>query len=256
MDVFSYLENREIILSDVFSKDTNCSNQNDLSFSFRKLGHLFEKKIKTWWDIVSFEHYLLAQIIPRRLRWDLPPNDGLFDDQSNKEWFNFFTDKGFELLTMLLSRKQWKKIWLESQIKEITVCIEVHKDSTEFLQLSGELKYKLLKWDKETQDKKWKKFLRDLNDFDGKQVFKWQSFDMSQPVCSEGLFKDTTNLAPSVPTDGYRTQDASVTIPNQSHDTPIRSNIPRRRGHGAPRSRGQSQGRGNHHPYPAPIQTN
>lgn len=64
MDVFSYIESREVILTEVFSKDVANSNQGDLCFSFRKLGHLFEKKIKTWWDIVSFDniyHFLLCR---------------------------------------------------------------------------------------------------------------------------------------------------------------------------------------------------
>lgn len=152
MDVFSYVESREIILTDVFSKATVNSNQGDLTFSFRKLGHLFEKKIKTWWDIVSIEQYLSAELIPRRLRWDIPPNDGLLDEESNKEWRGFFVSKGLELLGLLLSHKQRKKKWLESQIKEIADRIEPFKDTAEFIALSGELKAKLIKWDKETQD--------------------------------------------------------------------------------------------------------
>lgn len=139
MDVFTYVENREIVLTEVFSREAVVPQQDDLVFSFRKLGHLFEKKIKTWWDIVTFEQYLFANIVPRRLRWDLPPNDGLTDNESNVEWCNFFVDKSFDLLRLLLLRKQRKQKQLEKQIKEITDRIESSKDSSEFIQLSGEL---------------------------------------------------------------------------------------------------------------------
>ena len=154
MDVFSYLEDREIALTEVFSKNIADSDPGDLIVSFKKLGHLFEKKIKAWWDIATFEQYMTAKIIPRRLRWDLPPNDGLVDDESNKEWFNFFNNKGFELIKFLLARKQCKKLWLEGQIQTISDHIEVHKDTPEFVRLSGELKIKLIKWDKDSQERK------------------------------------------------------------------------------------------------------
>lgn len=135
-----------------FSRNSSNELINDMSQSFKKLGHIFEKKIKTWWDITSFEQNLSAQLIPRSLRWDLPPNDGLVDEDSMSEWSGFFIKKGFELLELLLTRKRRKMRTLDSQIKDITSSLESLKDSEEFLKLSGELKNKLTKWDLETQN--------------------------------------------------------------------------------------------------------
>lgn len=72
----------------------------------------FEKNIKTWWDIVSFEQYLSALIVPRQLRWYIPPNDDLLDNECNKEWSDFFTSNGLELCCYQASRgkiSDWKE---------------------------------------------------------------------------------------------------------------------------------------------------
>lgn len=108
--------------------------------------------------------YLSFSIVPRWLRWYIPPNDGLFDDESNTEWGDFFVGKGLELLRLLLLRKHRKKKWLESQIKEITDRIESFKDTTEFIQLSGDLKTKQRHMRKRVFA--WPQWL-----FGGKQVF-------------------------------------------------------------------------------------
>lgn len=174
MDIFQYLEKREIKLGEIFSRKQNTQEANELALGFRKLGHLFEKKVKTWWDIVSFEQYLAEKLIPRRLRWEVPPNDGLMDNDSLKEWGDFFTSKGLELVGFLLSRKRRKMTQLDIQIMELKSTMESHKESEEFLRLSAELKNKLQKWDYEIQNKKKKKFIRDLEDFGRGNVYKWQ----------------------------------------------------------------------------------
>lgn len=66
-------------------------------------------------------------------------------------------------------------IQLETQIAELKHSIESHKESEEFLRLSAELKNKLVKWDYETQNKKKKKYIRDLEDFRKGNIYKWQN---------------------------------------------------------------------------------
>lgn len=137
-------------MGDFFSKNQNTGESNELAQGFRKLGHLFEKKVKTWWDIVSFEQYLTAKLIPTRLRGEVPPNDSLLDDDSMKEWGDFFTSKDLELVDFLLSWKRRKMTQLETHIRELKSS-ESHKESEEFLRLSAELKNKLMKWDSDTK---------------------------------------------------------------------------------------------------------
>lgn len=119
MEIFQYLEKREIKLGEFFSRNQTTGEGNKLAHTFRKLGHLFEKKVKTWWDIASFEQYLTAKLIPRHFRWDVLPNDGLMDDDSMKEWGDLFTKKGLELDKFLLLRKQRKMKLLKTQIREL-----------------------------------------------------------------------------------------------------------------------------------------
>lgn len=84
-----------------------------------------------WWDVTTFDRYIKANIVPRRLRWDEPPNDGLIDQESTDEWLRFFNEKGIELLHLLLKRKQ-KKIRKIDKITELEIQLETHKDTVEF----------------------------------------------------------------------------------------------------------------------------
>lgn len=89
MDLFTFMENRNVNLDEVFNPQNKTRNM-DLESVVRKLGHLMEKKANLWWDTNTFERYIRENIVPRRLRWELPPNDGLTDKASTDEWFEFF----------------------------------------------------------------------------------------------------------------------------------------------------------------------
>lgn len=67
-----------------------------------------EKKVSLWWDVNTFDQYIKENIAPRRLRWEIPPNDGLDDKESMEEWFEFFNNKSVEGVKFRLKRKQKK----------------------------------------------------------------------------------------------------------------------------------------------------
>lgn len=254
MDIFQYVETREIKFEDIFSGDKNRGRVDDLSHLFKKLSSLMDKKIRAWWDIVSFEHYMANDIVPRRLRWDIPPNDGLEDEESLKEWFLFFNSKGKELLSFLLVRKQRKLKIIENQVKEIKDRMDQYKDTAEFAQLANELKKKMEKVDKETQEKKRKKFMRDINDFKSKEVFKWQSnISDNAPASREN---SPENITPKYPPPGpkqntYKPPQHPETQ-NREYPrappprTPNRGNWRGRRPYRGGTQRGRAGGRGNH----------
>lgn len=100
MEVFQFLDNRTFDLDKIFTKQKT-NHRGDIENGFRKIGHLIEKKINAWWDMATHEKYIKDKLVPRRLRWDVPINDGLVDKESTDEWFHFFNDKGLELLDFL-----------------------------------------------------------------------------------------------------------------------------------------------------------
>lgn len=241
MDVFQFLEQRTVKIDEIFSREVPPEPANDLFHVFRKLGHLFEKKVKVWWDITTFEQYISAKLTPRRLRWDVPANDGLFDDDSVKEWGDFFMRKGVELMELLLRRKQRKMKSLESQIQDLQVHLEPHKDSEEFLRLSGELKQKLAKWDSETQAKKKKKFLRDLKDYNEGVIFKWQANVPRDPMKESQEAEDGihTPMLEGIKTPRFAyPNQREYSTPRANQYTPLRQDepqwtkVPNRRGRG------------------------
>lgn len=89
----------------------------------------------------------------------------MVDQESIEEWFKFFNEKGLELLRFLLKRKQRKLRKIDQTIEEI---------KGEFTTLTAQLNKALMKKDKEVQNRKSKKYTRDINDFRNDPVFKWQ----------------------------------------------------------------------------------
>lgn len=72
MEVFQFLGRWEIKIDEIFPGDKNKGKIDDLTHLIRKLGHLMEKKIRTWWDLISFEQYIANDLVPRRLGWYIP----------------------------------------------------------------------------------------------------------------------------------------------------------------------------------------
>ena len=207
MEVFRFLENREIDMENIFEKPEE-NPAGNIENSFRKMGHLMEKKINAWWDIATHEKYIKDRLIPRRLRWDVPINDGLTDKESTDEWFQFFNDKGLELLALLIKRKQRKIRTVDRNVTELKTNLEGSKELPEFIALSKQLQRDMEQKDKETVARKKRKYQRDMKDYEDDLVFKWQNkleesgiasnrsspeLDMRQNASSENTTSLNTN---------------------------------------------------------------
>lgn len=149
MGPFAFFDNRELDLEDLFSDSVN--KDNDINQLFRKLGHCMDKKSNIWWDQSTMEKYLKDNMIPRRLRWDIPINDGLTEKDDIEEWYTFFHGKGREVMEFLIARKQRKLKILETQINEIRDKINPFKEYTKLL---ADLQRNMQKMDLETPRKR------------------------------------------------------------------------------------------------------
>lgn len=173
MDPFAFFDNRELDLEDLFSDKK--PRDDDIAHLFRKLGHCMDKKSNVWWDQSTMEKYLKDNLIPRKLRWDVPINDGLLGNEDIDEWYSFFESKGREIMEFLIKRKQRKLKSLENQIKEIRDKISPFKDTPEYNKHMGELQKNMQKKDLENRNGKKKKYQRDLDDYQNKRVYRWQA---------------------------------------------------------------------------------
>lgn len=138
MDIFNFMENRTVVLEEVFTTN-NSSDTGDLDTNFRKFGHLMEKKVSLWWDITTHEQYIKEKTVPRRLRWDIPINDGIIDEDGVSEWYKFFNEKGIEVLQFLVRRKQRKVAMINQQIAECKIALKAHKETPSFVTLTNQL---------------------------------------------------------------------------------------------------------------------
>lgn len=118
---------------------------------------------------------------------------------------------------------------LYKQITELKSKIEPLQESPDFSKLSGELKNKMVKWDKEVQDKKKNKYIRDSGNYSRGEVFKWQSkVHISESVPSHIPTQVTSN----------KPLPGTTVIYSQPHNS--QGAIPR--GHTHSNNRGRARG--------------
>ena len=86
MDIFGYMSNRQIDVGGIFSQE-DITNRQDMQGLMKSFRHTMEKQLRVWWDIASLEMYIKEKITPRRLRWDIHPNDNIEDTALMAEWY-------------------------------------------------------------------------------------------------------------------------------------------------------------------------
>lgn len=123
----------------------------------------------------TMEKYLKDDIVPRKLRWDVPLNDGLIGEDDIQEWYMFFNNTGKEVMEFLIKPKQRKMKMVEGQIKEFREKIEPFKTTAEYAKQMGILQKMCKKKDLENENVKKKKYLRDIGNYQKKRVFRWQA---------------------------------------------------------------------------------
>lgn len=141
MDIFGYMNTRNIDIEAIFSREQVTSNQ-DMHGLLKQLKHTLEKQLRVWWDISTLEMYVTEKITPRRLRWDVNPNDAIDNTDLMKDWYSLFNKCEGELLRNIIKRKQFKMRGIESNITEIKnlllpfVHLKEYKDKEKELQES------------------------------------------------------------------------------------------------------------------------
>lgn len=110
-------------------------------------------------------------MVPRSLRWEVPPQKG---DSDLEDWFKYFNLAGVSFLRFLVERKAIKLARLDEEIKTIKVKLDPFKEGDGYKEKYLNLLNLLEKEDKEQRNKKKKIFYRDLEDYQGNMVFNWQ----------------------------------------------------------------------------------
>lgn len=130
MDSIRFLSNRHLNMDSIFTSDEEGEDSMDYNAILSALSNTLEKQVRTWWDIVTFEHYLKENIIMHSIRWEVSPQDGLDDAESSSEWLDFFNWLGFKLQQLVLRRKKRKMISLEKKISELQEKLDPIKGTT------------------------------------------------------------------------------------------------------------------------------
>lgn len=81
--------------------------------------HTLDKQVKTWWDITTLKQYVKDSITPKRIHWDVAPNDGLDSQDIRDEWYNFFNVSEKNLLGLIISIRKTNLRLLEAKIQTL-----------------------------------------------------------------------------------------------------------------------------------------
>lgn len=173
MDIFKYLNNRNINLTEVFNQE-QVVNRQVIDSLFKHLKHSIEKQIRVWWAIATIEMYIIEKITPRRLRWTISPNGAVNDKGLMEDWYRFFNESETALLGKIVVRRWHKLKNIETEILQIRDQLIPFLESREYKDKEKNLQEAVTKYDKEIQQKKQKKFRRDVLDYKNQQVYKWQ----------------------------------------------------------------------------------
>lgn len=107
MGIFSFVNNRIINTEELFSITPKSTNT-DIEQGFKQLKNALDKQVRAWWDVLTLEEYVKDGITPRRLRWDIAPNDGLQVEELDHEWYKFFNGSERKLLELIMTRRKKK----------------------------------------------------------------------------------------------------------------------------------------------------
>lgn len=101
--------------------------------------------------------YIKEKMSPRRLRWDVHPNDNVDDSELMDEWYSFFNKCEGEVLQNIVKRRQFKLRRIEANITEIKSMLLPFVNQREYKEKEQELQEIIKKYDGEVQVKKQKK---------------------------------------------------------------------------------------------------
>ena len=193
MEVFSFLARRRPDMGDPFEnfEDTTAVN---LEQGFKQLKNVMDKQIRVWWDIATLEKYKQAHITPRRLRWDVGPNDGLTEDGLTQAWYNFFNGCENKLLDIIIDRRKIKLNKIETTINGLKESMTPHISTDDFSTRAKKLQDFLSKLDNEIKTKKVKKYQRDKKDYLAGKIYSWQENDVT-PSSNNTSLNDEIEIA-------------------------------------------------------------
>lgn len=198
MDIFDLRAKHTINLEGLLSEEEIDCEPDGIEDSFRKTKWLLQKELNLKWHLATLNQYIEHKIIPRSLRWDLSPDDLGLNEESDNEWAQFFLEKGFELIRFIMKRKQKKLVEVQKNIEGMQKSLEKVKKTEKFTDLSRDVFEHLERTEFEIKKKKISKFRRDLGDFKGGSVFKWQK-NTAEKRGEESQYRDAPSQGPGLP---------------------------------------------------------
>lgn len=135
MDIFDFRSQHNINTDGVF--DGNVEQSDEFGRLFLRLKNLLFSELHTSWDIAYLEQYVTQKMVPRSLRWEVPPQKG---DNDLEGWFTYFNATGVSFLQFLLAKKHDKPKSLNDEIISVKNKLGPFKEQDLYKQKSDQLR--------------------------------------------------------------------------------------------------------------------
>lgn len=130
---------------------------------------------------------------PRRLRWDIHPNDHLNEPPLTEKWYQFFNKCKSDLLQTIIKRRKFKLQGVETHIVELQNSLLPFLSKPDYKDKETQLQESIKKYETEIQTKKQKKFKRDVLDYKNNKVYKWQAEEECPLELDEVSLEDSSS---------------------------------------------------------------
>lgn len=133
---------------------------------------LLRKRMRIWWNKASLESYLAKGLIPRGLRVQVFPSFPIEDQLFRTRWEEACGGCSKVFMELLIGMNKKTLETLEAEIESTKTKLATECTPSSLENLRSELDALHLVWEKEIQEIKSKKFLRDSTDFQTNRVYR------------------------------------------------------------------------------------
>lgn len=189
--------------------ETECGNITEMK---NTLKFLLKKRMRLWWNKASLEGYLLKGLIPRGLRVQVFPSFPVEDTPTRTRWEEACSTCSKSFMELLIGMNKKSIESLDVEINELKTKLSEMGSQANMDTFRKEVDAQYLIWEKEVQEIKTKKFLRDTNDFQSNRVYRWNYTSNGNTQRSRMPSVSSTSSAES--TSGWRPQEARYQFRN------------------------------------------
>ncbi|XP_071966424.1 uncharacterized protein [Engystomops pustulosus] len=224
MDFRSRESNWLSMVTQVFNCDSRGSlvGNDETKEAQMSVKNLLKKRIKIWWNKAALEQYLAKDLVPRGLRVQVYPSFALDDEVIRKRWEETCNTCSRTFIEILIGIEKKKLENIELELATVQDKIKTLLSPDNLSKFEQDLNNECLKWEKDTQAVKTKKFHRDMEDFQKQRAYRWQRVNSSRPIRRSGSTTSIDTVASDSSCSAAEGPSGRRPLSQQNRGTPMK----------------------------------